>query len=77
LLGNQSAADVCTPERLTDEHRLVGRTVATFLNEEVLPLAGRLEEQDWTLARKLMRRCGDLGLLGTAEPGSTLRRRCS
>lgn len=53
-----------TPERLTDEHRLIARTARDFVDREVLPALDRLERQDWQLARGLLRRCGELGLLG-------------
>ncbi len=57
-----------TPERLTDEHRLIGQTTQEFVDREVLPELDRLEQKDWTLARQLVRRCGDLGLLGVDVP---------
>jgi alkylation response protein AidB-like acyl-CoA dehydrogenase len=59
-----------TPERLTDEQRLVARTAAEFVRNEVLPALDRLEGKDWTLARSLLRRCGELGLLGVDVPDS-------
>jgi alkylation response protein AidB-like acyl-CoA dehydrogenase len=64
LLKASDPAAVFTPERLTDEHRLIAQTVTDFVDNEVLPVLDRLEQKDWTLARDLVRRCGDLGLLG-------------
>src|SRR5229473_3373581 len=64
LLQPSDAAAVLTPERLTDEHRLIARTVTDFVNNEVLPVLDRLEQKDWTLARQLVQRAGQLGLLG-------------
>src|SRR5688572_4852933 len=64
LLQASSPDDVFTPERLTDEHRLIAQTVADFVAGEVLPALERLEAKDWTLARHLVKRCGELGLLG-------------
>ena len=55
---------VFTPERLTEEHRLIAQTTTDFVDNEVLPVLDRLEQKDWTLARQLVRRCGELGLLG-------------
>ncbi len=55
---------VLTPERLTDEHRLIARTTAEFVRQEVLPHLDRLEQKDWDFARRLLQRCGELGLLG-------------
>ena len=55
-------------KRLTDEHRLIGQTADEFITNEVLPAIERLEQKDWTLARQLVRRAGELGLLGTDVP---------
>jgi alkylation response protein AidB-like acyl-CoA dehydrogenase len=60
--------DVFTPEQLSDEHRLIAETAAEFAEKEVLPALERLEQKDWALARALVRRCGDLGLLGVNVP---------
>jgi alkylation response protein AidB-like acyl-CoA dehydrogenase len=59
---------ILTPERLTDEHRMIARTAADFITNEVLPQLDRLEAKDWALNRQLVRRCGELGLLGTDAP---------
>jgi alkylation response protein AidB-like acyl-CoA dehydrogenase len=64
LFEDASDADVFTPERLSDEHRLMARTTDEFIDSEVLPNLERLETKDWALARSLIRRAGDLGLLG-------------
>jgi len=55
---------VLTPEKLTDEQRMIGQTAEEFVVKEVLPQLDRLEQKDWALARKLVERCGELGLLG-------------
>jgi alkylation response protein AidB-like acyl-CoA dehydrogenase len=59
---------IFTPEQLTDEHRLMARTTDEFMNAEVLPHLGRLEQKDWAFARSLIQRCGELGLLGVDAP---------
>lgn len=68
LLEAAPAASVFTPERLSEEHRLIARTAADFAANEVLPAVERLEQKDWALARQLLRRCGELGLLGVNVP---------
>ncbi|MCR4374941.1 MAG: acyl-CoA dehydrogenase family protein [Acidobacteria bacterium] len=68
LLEPTAPQDVFTPERLSEEHRLIARTAAEFLEKEVLPAIGRLETKDWALAKALVKRAGDLGLLGTDVP---------
>lgn len=65
LLEDTAADAVFTPERLTEEHRLMSRTAIDFAEKEVLPRLERLENKDWALSRELVRRCGELGLLGT------------
>ena len=68
LLEDTAPADVFTPEKLTDEHRLMAQTTTSFVDAEVLPVLDRLEQKDWQLARSLARRCGELGLFGIAVP---------
>ncbi len=68
LLEEAAPDAVFTPEKLTDEHRLIGQAAGEFLTSEVAPALDRLEQKDWALARTLLRRCGELGLLGTDVP---------
>jgi alkylation response protein AidB-like acyl-CoA dehydrogenase len=68
LLDETPASDVFTPEKLSEEHRLMARTTTEFVDNEVLPNLERLEAKDWQLARSLVRRCGELGLLSIAVP---------
>ena len=68
LLGETPAAQVFTPERCTDEHRMMAQTAREFVTQEVLPELERMEQKEWDRARHLMRRCGDLGLLGIDAP---------
>jgi alkylation response protein AidB-like acyl-CoA dehydrogenase len=68
LIQPADAANVFTPERLTDEHKLIGRTAQEFVDNEVLTRLDRLEEKDWALARDLVKQGGELGLLGVDVP---------
>src|SRR5579872_3101787 len=68
LLQSTDAAGVFTPERMTEEHRLIARTTAEFVQQEVMPAMDRLEQKDWNLARDLVKRAGALGLLGVDVP---------
>src|SRR6058998_1137294 len=68
LLQPSSGDSLFTPEKLTDEHRLIGRTAQEFVQNEVLPVLDKLEAKDWALARRLVQRGGDLGLLGVDVP---------
>ena len=68
LLEETEPSSVFTPEKLSEEHRLMAQTVDEFVEAEVLPQIDRLETKDWTLARALIRRAGELGLLGLSVP---------
>jgi alkylation response protein AidB-like acyl-CoA dehydrogenase len=68
LLQPSDADSVFTPERITEEHRLIARTAKEFVDNEVLPVLDRLEQKDWTLARELVKRAAALGLLGVDVP---------
>jgi alkylation response protein AidB-like acyl-CoA dehydrogenase len=59
---------VFTPEKMTDEHKMIGQTADEFVTNEVLPQLDRLEQKDWDLSRQLVRRCADLGLFGVDVP---------
>ena len=65
LIEETAVESVFTPEQLSDEHRLIGQTADEFVTNEVQPALERLEQKDWELARNLVRRAGELGLLGT------------
>src|SRR5580765_6033846 len=64
LLEPTTADSVMTPERLTEEQRLIGQTTDRFVAQEVVPQLEKLEQHDWSLARQLIRRCAELDLLG-------------
>ena len=66
----ESAAGILTPEKLNDEHRLVGQTAMEFVEQEVAPALEELEKKNWELSRTLLRRSGELGLVGTDVPES-------
>ena len=68
LLEQTSPDEIFVPEQLTEEHRLMDQTAREFVEKEVLSQNDQLETKDWTLARHLMRRCGEIGLLGTDVP---------
>jgi alkylation response protein AidB-like acyl-CoA dehydrogenase len=54
---------ILTPDRLTGEQHLIARTTTAFAAAEVMPEIERLDQKDWALARRLIARCGELGLL--------------
>src|SRR5947208_1746539 len=68
LIEPTPAGRVVTPEALSDEHRLIAQTTEQFVDQEAAPALARLEQHDWSVARELLKRCGELGLLGIDVP---------
>ncbi len=68
LIESTTAEGTFTPERMTEDHRLIAQTTEEFASAVVVPAVERLEQKDWELARALLRRCGELGLLGVNVP---------
>ena len=68
LFRETQPGEVFTPERLSDEHRLIGQTAAEFVAKEVAPALPELEHKNWQKARELVARAGDLGLIGVDVP---------
>ena len=68
LLEETPEGAVFTPEEMTEEQRLIDQTAHEFVTNEVVGQNDQLETKDWDLARRLLQRCGELGLLGTDVP---------
>ena len=68
LIRETGAGEVMTPERLTEEHRLILQTANEFITKEVAPALADLESKNWKKARELVLRAGELGLIGVDVP---------
>jgi len=68
LIEEAPSDQAFSPDQLTEEHRLIAQTAGEFMTNEVIPVIEKLEQKDWTLARQLVKRAGELGLLGTDAP---------
>ena len=68
LIEDQTQAEVFTPEDFTDEHRMIAETTREFVDSEIRPNLETLEGHAWEIARELLKKCGDLGLLGSTIP---------
>src|SRR5215471_15682393 len=68
LIEPGRADAVLTPEKLSEEHRLIAQTTEQFVEQEAAPALPRLEKHEWSVARDLLKRCGELGLLGVDVP---------
>ncbi|MGE3466702.1 MAG: acyl-CoA dehydrogenase family protein, partial [Pyrinomonadaceae bacterium] len=68
LITDQTAAEIFTPEDFTDEHKMIGETTREFVDNEVAPQLPAMEQHAWEVARDLVRKGGELGLLGSTIP---------
>jgi alkylation response protein AidB-like acyl-CoA dehydrogenase len=68
LLESPRAEDVFTPAELTDDQRLIGQAAEEFVTKEVTPLIPELEQHKEGLMAGLLRKAGEIGLLGGGVP---------
>ncbi len=66
LVATTSPADVFTPADLSDDQRLIGQTAAEFVTKEVVPLIPDLEKHKEGLMAQLLKKAGEVGLLGAS-----------
>lgn len=53
---------------MTDEQKMVLNMVREYIEKEVMPNAAQIEKLDIELTKKLLKKAGDLGVLGTSFP---------
>ena len=68
LLEDLASPAVSTPEDFTEEQLQIAATADRFMNEEVFPQVEEYEKQKPGLARSLIAKSGQLGLLGVLVP---------
>src|SRR5271154_926694 len=68
LLETPLPQDVFTPADLTDDQKLIGQTAEEFVVKVVLPLVKELENKKPGLMPELVKKAGEVGLLGGGIP---------
>ncbi len=68
LVKETDLADVFIPEEFNEEQRMIGETCKDFLETEVFPVANRIDAQEEGLMAGLLKKSGELGLLGITVP---------
>src|ERR1041384_4551337 len=68
LTEERDPQDVFTPEDLTGEHRQIAKTAIEFTQNEVMPAAAEIEAKNFEVTRALLRKAGELGLMGVDVP---------
>jgi alkylation response protein AidB-like acyl-CoA dehydrogenase len=68
LIEDRGPAEIFTPEDFTEEQRMIGGTTRAFVDNEVRPNLEAMEKHGWEVARELLKKGGELGLLGATIP---------
>jgi alkylation response protein AidB-like acyl-CoA dehydrogenase len=68
LIEDRSPDEVFTPEDFSDEQRMIGETCVQWMEKDVLPRLPEILAQKFEATRELMRKAGELGLLGIEIP---------
>ena len=68
LIETPRPGDVFTPAELNDDQRLIGQTAEEFVRDEVMPQIPDLELHKPGLMVGLLKKAGELGLLGSGVP---------
>ena len=68
LIAERTPDEIFTPEDFSEEHRMIAETTRQFIDNEVIPRIDELEKHDWKLARELVVKAADLGLIGANIP---------
>src|ERR1700726_3056265 len=68
LVESCTPEDVFSPAELTDDQKLIGQTAEEFIRNEVVPLIADLEQHKPNLLAQLLKKAGEIGLLGGGVP---------
>ena len=68
LVKETSCDDVFTPEDFSEEQKMMLETVKEFVDREIWAHKERFEKKDYAFTEEIMRKAGELGLLGIAVP---------
>ncbi|GAB3057640.1 acyl-CoA dehydrogenase family protein [Virgibacillus ainsalahensis] len=68
LIEDLTGEDVITPEDFTEEHKMIAKTTEDFVEGEVVPKIDNLENQEFEHSVELLKKAGELGLLGADVP---------
>jgi alkylation response protein AidB-like acyl-CoA dehydrogenase len=68
LIEERDPEAVFTPEDFSDEQRMIGDTAADFMEKEMVPRLPEILALEYRATRELLRKAGELGLLGVEIP---------
>ncbi|MEC1562715.1 acyl-CoA dehydrogenase family protein [Bacillus haynesii] len=68
LIEEVTADQMFTPEDFTDEHKMIAKTTEDYILGDVLPYIDEIEEHNFNHSVRLLKKAGELGLLGADVP---------
>ena len=68
LVAETNPADVFIPEEFNEEQRMIAKTCQDFLEAEVYPNMVNLEKGDRELMKSILKKSGELGMMGISIP---------
>ncbi|MES2837676.1 MAG: acyl-CoA dehydrogenase family protein [Bacteroidota bacterium] len=68
LIKETNAQDVFIPENWTEEQLMIAQSSRDFLEQEIFPNLDRIDAQEEGLMLSIMKKAGELGLLGLSNP---------
>lgn len=68
LIEDIAPQDIFTLEDLSDVQKEIERTTVEFAEKQILPQIPAIEEKDFTVTKGLLRKAGELGLMGIDVP---------
>jgi alkylation response protein AidB-like acyl-CoA dehydrogenase len=68
LVSEVESKDVFIPEEFNEEQRMIAQTCSDFLEAEIYPNLEKVEKSDRELMKSMLKKSGDLGLMGISIP---------
>jgi alkylation response protein AidB-like acyl-CoA dehydrogenase len=68
LIEESATEDIFAPEDFTEEQTMIRDMTEQFVEDEVIPQVEKMEHKEWDVTVSLLKRCGELGLLGIEVP---------
>ena len=68
LIKESNVHDIFIPEEFSEEQKMIRDMSSQFLKTEIMPALDRIDAKEPGLLRTLLKKAGDLGLLGAAVP---------
>ncbi len=68
LIRSVTSDEVFIPEDFSEEQKMMAQATTDFIEKEVVPQRDRFEKKDYAFTEEIMKKAGELGLLGITVP---------